>query len=208
MSGPAVSELPLVSVCIPTFNRVNKLRRAVTRLRESQYQNLEIIISDNASSDDTQTFCEVLCASDARFRYYRHSVNRGPTANFEFARAQAVGKYFIWLGDDDYLADDFIELCIQELERDRDLVLAAGVAHYHSNDGSLVRFGNVIQAESNAPFLRVVTYLGLVRDNAIFCGVYRRVLPLDVERQTFWAATGPGSARFCLSERLELLTMP
>lgn len=168
------TELPLVSVCIPTYNRAERLRRAVTRLLGGDYPALEIIISDNGSSDHTEQVAAELRRDCTRLRYFRQPGNLGPTKNFEFARSQARGRYFLWLGDDDYLAGDFIGLCVQQLERDPSLALAAGVAAYHGGDQVVTRFGNVIDAGSRHSLVRVLKYLFLVEDNSIFCGVYRR----------------------------------
>ena len=173
MNSKTGHDEPLVSICIPTYNRHIKLARAVQKLATGRYKNLEIIISDNASTDDTQRVCSSLCAFDTRVKYFRHAENLGPTKNFEFARAQAKGKYFLWHGDDDYLDSDYIEKCVAELERDRFLVLASGIAVYHSRDKRFTRDGNVIQPDSESPLFRVVKYLWLVGDNSIFYGVYR-----------------------------------
>lgn len=164
---------PLVSVCIPTYNRAKKLERAVYALVGGSYKNLEIIISDNASSDETQSVCSALSTSDSRVKYFRHAENQGPTKNFEFARDQAAGKYFLWHGDDDYLDHDYIRTCVDELEREPSLMLASGLAAYHNGDNALTHYGNVIQSDSNSALFRVLKYLWLVGDNSIFCGAYR-----------------------------------
>lgn len=164
---------PLVSVCIPTYNRAKKLERAVHALVGGSYKNIEIIISDNASSDETQNICSAFVASDSRVKYFRHAENQGPTKNFEFARDQATGKYFLWHGDDDYLDTDYIRTCVAELEQYPSLVLASGLGAYHNGDNTLTHYGNVIQSDSDVPFFRVMKYLSLVGDNSIFYGVFR-----------------------------------
>lgn len=163
---------PLVSVCIPTYNRANDLTRAIRALGNSTHPNIEIIISDNASPDETQTICKALAASDSRIRYFRHPENVGPTKNFQFARQQANGKYFLWHGDDDYLDPDYIRTCVNELERDPSLVIAAGVGAYFSIAGKIDRYGNTIQCYSNSAWARVIKYLCCVEDNSMFYGVY------------------------------------
>jgi glycosyltransferase involved in cell wall biosynthesis len=174
MGDPIRQPDPLVSVCIPTYNRAKKLQRAIDALLASSYKNLEIIISDNASSDDTESICIALAKSDGRIKYFRHHENQGPTANFEYARSQATGKYFLWHGDDDYLDPAYISACVAELENDPFLVLASGVAAYHQGDSDISGYGNIIQPNSESPMLRVLKYLWLVADNSIFCGAYRR----------------------------------
>jgi glycosyltransferase involved in cell wall biosynthesis len=165
---------PLVSVCIPTYNRAAGLRRAVRAVLDGDFRDIEVIISDNASQDDTEAAGRELEATDKRVRYFRHDRNMGPTANFEFARAQASGKYFVWCGDDDYFAQDYIRCCVEPLERDDGLLLAAGLGAYHRGDGKTVYYGNKLRLDSPHPVVRVAEYLFKVRDNSVFYGLYRR----------------------------------
>jgi len=173
MSEISTSSMPLVSVCIPTYNRADRLRRAVESLLSSTYSNLEIIISDNASSDHTQQVCTELCNRNGNIRYFRHSFNQGPTKNFEYARSQATGKYFLWHGDDDHLEAGYIKACVTELENDFSLILVSGIAAYHRGDHEITHHGKVTQPQSSLPLLRALTYLLFVEDNAVFCGLYR-----------------------------------
>lgn len=165
---------PLVSVCIPTYNRVEKLQVAIKKIQEQTYKNLEIIISDNFSSDNTEASCDKLREEDKRIKYFRHEINQGPTANFEFSRKQATGKYFLWHGDDDYLDNSYIKACVDELEKSSSYVLVSGIAAYrYNNKGAITHYGNIIQLNSSLPMLRFIKYLWFVADNSIFCGVYR-----------------------------------
>ncbi|MDP3842922.1 MAG: glycosyltransferase family 2 protein [Oxalobacteraceae bacterium] len=173
MNSEIASVEPLVSICIPTHNRSRTLNRAVDALIRCSYENLEIIISDNASSDDTQSVCAGLTKLDSRVKYFRHAENLGPTTNFEFARAQATGKYFLWLSDDDYLDPDYIRICVYELERDPSLVIASGLGAFHSGDSKPTHFDNVVQPNSLSPLLRAVKFLWSVGDSSTFFGVYR-----------------------------------
>lgn len=170
---------PLVSVCIPTFNRAEELRRAVDRLLECTYPNLEIIVSDNASVDHTEQVCSALCALYGSIRYFRHPANRGPSANFAFAREQASGKYFLWHGDDDYLGPDFIERCVTALETDPSLALAAGLGAYHYGDGITAFYGNIVECRSNVSWARALHLIFFVEDASLFCGVYRAAAVRD-----------------------------
>lgn len=164
----------LVSVCLPTYNRIEKLQIAIKKIQEQTYTNLEIIISDNCSNDNTQIICKELQKEDKRIKYFRHPFNQGPTANFEFVRKQASGKYFLWHGDDDYLDKEYIKACVSELEKAPSYVMASGLGIYkNSEKNEITHYGNVIQLNSNIPILRVIKYLWNVQDNSIFCGVYR-----------------------------------
>jgi glycosyltransferase involved in cell wall biosynthesis len=173
MNMSQVGREPLVSVCIPTYNRVGALQRAVRAIVEGAYRNVEIIISDNASTDETQAACLAMREKDSRIKYFRHAKNQGPTKNFAFAKSKASGKYFLWHGDDDYLDPNYIAVCVRELEADESLVLVSGLAVYHNEKNAITHRGNIIQLGSNVPIFRVVKYLWNVGDNSVFCGAYR-----------------------------------
>jgi glycosyltransferase involved in cell wall biosynthesis len=103
--------LPLVTIAIPTYNRAdNYLPQALTSALTQTYPNLEIIVSDNCSTDHTETV--VTGFSDSRIRYFRHEKNIGANNNFNFCLQQAKGIYFSLLHDDDLIDHDFIETCI------------------------------------------------------------------------------------------------
>lgn len=169
-----IKNAPLVSVCIPTFNRAGCLEKAITSAQKSDFPNLEIIVSDNASNDSTEELCRQKAKSDVRIRYFRHPKNLGPTANFEFARTQAKGKYFLWLGDDDCLTEKYIGACVNRLESDEGLILVSGNAAYHLGDNRITHYGIFYVLNSSAALFRVLKYFFLVGDNAIFYGVYRK----------------------------------
>ena len=103
---------PLVTIAIPTYNRANLyLRQAIESAINQAYPNLEIIISDNCSSDDTEVI--VKSFRDPRIRYFRQEKNIGGNNNFNFCLKQAKGEYFLLLMDDDLIDNDFIETCMQ-----------------------------------------------------------------------------------------------
>lgn len=200
------TKVPLVSVCIPTYNRSSKLERAIKSVQNSDYHNLEIIISDNASSDDTQSVSVRLTNGDKRIRYFRQAGNIGPVGNFEFSRARAKGKYFMWLADDDYLDLNYISRCVEALEADSSLALAAGLGAYHRNDGSFAYMGNIVQEKSSLPLLRVVKYLWFVWDNSIFYGLYKREFINDCKFPSFIAGDWAWVANVLLNGKSTVIT--
>ncbi|CUS34229.1 glycosyltransferase family 2 protein [Candidatus Nitrospira nitrificans] len=103
--------LPLVSIGIPTYNRASSYLKAALRSAVSQtYKNIEIIVSDNCSSDHTESVVKEF--DDSRIRYFRQKHNIGATKNCNFCLDQAQGKYFLMLFDDDVIDDDFISTCL------------------------------------------------------------------------------------------------
>jgi glycosyltransferase involved in cell wall biosynthesis len=166
-----------VSVGIPTFNRAAKLARAAESVLAQTHRELELVISDNASSDQTESLCQELAHRDRRVRYLRSSVNRGPTANFNTLFDELRGDYVMLLSDDDRLDDDYLASCVSELGRRPDLALACGRARY-LRDGKAVREGVIMQLNADAPGRRVRTYLREVDENGVFYGLMSRAVLL------------------------------
>lgn len=97
--GPGAPAEPMVSVVIPTFNRSRLVARAIRSVQGQTYSNLEIIVVDDASRDDTEQV--VAAISDPRIRYLRHQTNRGGSGARNTGIHAATGAYIAFLDDDD-----------------------------------------------------------------------------------------------------------
>ncbi|MFN6946983.1 MAG: glycosyltransferase family 2 protein [Cytophagaceae bacterium] len=107
---------PLVTIAIPTYNRANTfLRFSLESALKQTYPNIEIIVADNCSTDNTEEL--VKSYKDNRIRYFRHDKNIGANNNFNFCLEQARGDNFQLLQDDDLIDEDFIETCINKLNQ-------------------------------------------------------------------------------------------
>ena len=95
---------PRITVIIPTRERWETLGASIRTCVEQDYDNLEIIVSDNASQDDTETV--VRSFRDSRLRYIKTDRRLGMTGNFEFALGHAKPGYVAFIGDDDGLMPD------------------------------------------------------------------------------------------------------
>lgn len=107
---------PKISIGLPVFNGENSLRLALDSLLVQTMVDFELIISDNASTDQTESICRTYAEKDARIRYIRQVVNLGAEANFLFVLQRSAGKYFMWAAADDVRSEDFIELNFKFLE--------------------------------------------------------------------------------------------
>jgi glycosyltransferase involved in cell wall biosynthesis len=164
---------PLVTIAIPTFNRAAKLRRAAGSALGQTHAAVEVLISDNASSDETEALCLELARSDQRVRYLRSPVNRGPTANFNRLFAEARGDYVMMLSDDDWLEADYVEHCLAGLCERPGYVLVCAVARYVS-DGRVMRTGLTLDLDQEDSRARIVEYLRRVDENGLFYGLMPR----------------------------------
>jgi glycosyltransferase involved in cell wall biosynthesis len=115
--------LPLVSIGVPVFNGASTLARSLDSLLDQDYQNLEIIISDNGSTDDTPHICERYARRDPRIRFHRAERNMGSPWNFNRVFDLSSGKYFMWAAHDDERESSFVSACVERLEQSPEAVL-------------------------------------------------------------------------------------
>ena len=103
---------PRVTIAIPTYNRAKTyLPVCLEGVLRQTYPNLEIIVADNGSTDDTPAV--VRRYNDPRIRYFRQPRNITPNDNFNFCLRQASGAYFQLLLDDEQIDPDFVETCLR-----------------------------------------------------------------------------------------------
>ncbi len=129
MSGSCPATLmpyysPKVSVIIPTFNRAGSILPALESVRCQTFENLEIIIVDDASEDATASLLESL--DDPRIRTIRHDQNRGAAAARNTGTRSALGPFIAFQDSDDLWEPDKLALQLAELERKKDARVCYG----------------------------------------------------------------------------------
>lgn len=137
-----MSNLPLVTIGIPTHNRVgDTLPKTLECALRQTYPNLEIVVSDNASTDATESYMSEI--EDPRVRYIRHPRNIGGNQNFNHCLEVARGTYFQLLHDDDLIDDDFVMVCMKAIDfRD-------GVGFVHTGARVIDQQGAILQSVRN-----------------------------------------------------------
>jgi len=102
---------PLVTIGIPTYNRADSyLGQSLESAVNQTYKNIEIVVSDNCSTDNTEGYVKGF--NDPRIRYFKQKVNIGAINNSNYCLDQARGDYFLQLHDDDSIDPDFVEACM------------------------------------------------------------------------------------------------
>src|SRR3954452_24097369 len=114
---------PLVSIGLPVRNAGERVVGVVRSVLAQDHANLELLITDNASTDDTEQVCRELPRSDSRIAYHRQPRNVGLLNNFIYAIRHATGTYFRWIGDDDRLEPNFATRCLDAFTADPRLIL-------------------------------------------------------------------------------------
>ena len=100
-SGQISLSKPLVTIGVPTRNRAAVLRHSLENIRAQDYSPLEILISDNCSTDDTERVCREAAAADPRIRYVRQVRNIGLHGNHNFCMDEARGEFLCFFHDHD-----------------------------------------------------------------------------------------------------------
>lgn len=117
---------PLVSIGVPVYNSARHLREALDSLLNQTLADFELIISDNASTDDTRAICEEYVKRDARIRCIRQARNIGAPRNWNFVVHEARGEFFKWASGNDYCAPTMLERCIEAMRHEPTVVLCYG----------------------------------------------------------------------------------
>jgi glycosyltransferase involved in cell wall biosynthesis len=133
---------PPLSVGLPVYNGEKFLGEAIDSLLGQTFGDFELIISDNASTDQTGEICREYAQQDARVRYIRQPHNIGLSPNHNFVADEARGKLFKWAAADDLYGPGLLRGCVQALDERPDAVLA------HSWTAAVDAAGNVTQAYS------------------------------------------------------------
>lgn len=106
---------PRVTIGLPVYNGDTYLEETIDSILEQDLGDLELIIGDNGSDDETEEICRS-ALSDPRVRYERSPENRGATWNYNRLVGMARGQYFKWAAHDDLLAPSFLRRCVEELD--------------------------------------------------------------------------------------------
>jgi glycosyltransferase involved in cell wall biosynthesis len=155
------SDSPLVSICLPVYNGENYVSQAISSILDQTFENFELIISDNASTDGTSDICRDAAARDRRVRYYRADINRGLSWNHNRAFELARGRYLTHLGHDDVMGKEYVSQCIAALQADSRAVLSFTTPTHIDETGKVIeRFPNHNPGASESPSKRFYDILG------------------------------------------------
>lgn len=107
---------PLVSILIPTLNRPQYLSEAIDAARAQTYRNLEILVFDNGTMEETLAVARQAMQRDGRVRFQRNERNLGMSANFNALADAARGRFAVAIGDDDRLLPEFVARLVPMME--------------------------------------------------------------------------------------------
>lgn len=177
---------PLVSIGLPVYNGEKYLVMAIESLLAQDYFNFELIISDNASTDNTQSICHEYQVRDQRIRYYGNIENIGASLNFNKVFSLSEGKYFMWAAHDDLWESTYISKCVSLLESNPNVVLCSSEVKFINEEGfELSRNWGILETVGMDIPNRVYNLISTMDWYSVY-GVFRQ----EILRQT----------RLCLKE--------
>jgi glycosyltransferase involved in cell wall biosynthesis len=113
-----------LGIGLPVYNGERFLAQALESLRAQTYQDFEVLILDNASTDGTAALAEALVALDSRFRYERKPVNTGGPSNFNDVFDRMSNELFAWVAADDFYDPGFFAACVDLLDSSPEAIAA------------------------------------------------------------------------------------
>lgn len=128
---------PRLSIGLPVYNGEEYLAESLDALLGQTYEDFELVISDNASTDGTQAICRKYAARDSRIRYIRLLRNIGAAPNHNYVFTQCDGELFKWASHDDLYARDLLRRCVEALDERPDVILAHADQAVIDGDGKV-----------------------------------------------------------------------
>ncbi|QIE56847.1 glycosyltransferase family 2 protein [Pikeienuella piscinae] len=176
-SEGADANTPRCSIGLPVYNGENYLEEAIQSVLDQSFQDFELIISDNASTDATPEICQAFAERDSRITYVRHPRNIGAAKNYNYVFHLARAQHFNWLAHDDILEPDFLSTCLSGFDAaDRDTVLVYPAFRYIDEHGNQIdqEHPSCVHTAAGTPARRMYEVLeGLGIVTSIF-GMFRR----------------------------------
>lgn len=163
-----------VSIGLPVYNGGKYLEEALQSLLSQDFEDFELIISDNCSTDNTKDISCDYRDRDRRIRYYRFNENLGAIMNFRNVLGHSSAPYFMWASHDDLHEASFIRKCLSKLQGDPSIVLVYPQTKLLQSDSTFLGLANDLvkadQEDAVERFRHLIWELGLCN---MFYGLFR-----------------------------------
>lgn len=133
---------PRVSIGLPVYNGAQYIGQTIESLLKQTFSDFELIICDNASTDQTEKLCRRYAEQDSRIRYYCNPINLGAAGNYNRTIELSRGEYFKWAAHDDICLPTFLEKCVAVLDQDPTVVVAYPKTAVIDEQGRVLYYDN------------------------------------------------------------------
>ena len=162
-----------IVVGMPVYNAETTVSDAIASVLAYPYDDLKLLISDNASTDETQNICRRFAARDDRVELVTQSRNIGAEANFDYVLSAAQSRYFMWAAGDDVRSPNFLESCATFLDTHEDYVGATCPVRFKGAEFDPRNMGDR-SIELDDPHERMLAFLTGIHANGRFYSLLRR----------------------------------
>ena len=171
---------PLISIGIPVYNEEKYIENLLSSIVDQDYPNLEIIISDNFSQDNTWLIIQNFLRNDLRITAVRQPINKGAVYNFYYVLNKSQGDFFIWAGGHDvWGSKNMLTSCILKMLKNPNIVLSVPETRWideKGDDPKVFPKEFIDTTEGNSPAKRVLLLMNqMVRCSSIH-GLHRRTV--------------------------------
>ncbi|WP_083330806.1 glycosyltransferase family 2 protein [Halofilum ochraceum] len=166
---------PSISVGMPVYNGEPYVESALRSVLDQTFDDFELIVCDNASTDRTSEIVRDLASSDRRIRYSCNERNLGAAGNYNHAFALARAPYFRWMNADDLIEPELHALCLQALKSNPEAVLAYGHTRIIDADGAVTAdYNDNLHLDDPRPSVRFRQFFERVGLANVIFGLMRR----------------------------------
>lgn len=147
---------PLLTIAIPTYNRLGTLKKSLQIVLDDTkgHDEIEVFVSDNASTDGTREYVERLQKKSGKIQYYRNDENLGLDGNFLNCFQKANGRYLWMISDDDYLMENAVEMVLQALVQEPVMVFCNPCYITEGLDNGPLAKGGIVSLNDKNSFLK------------------------------------------------------
>lgn len=168
----------LLSVVVPVYNVEQYLNRCIESIRNQNYKNLEIILVDDGSTDDSPKICDVYAARDKRIKVI-HKENEGLVSARKVGIQIAAGEYVTYVDSDDWIAEDMYEIMMQEaIKHNADIITSGLYRDYETS--SVIEIDNIPEGiydleHIEKEILPVMIYTGNFFESGVNIHLYNKL---------------------------------
>ena len=186
---------PMLSFGVPVRNGARFLRRLLESLRAQDFPDFEVVVCDNQSTDDTGSIVKEFAEHDPRFKYHLNEANIGQIENFNRVVERSTGRYFRWIGSDDWLEPSYARHCVAALEANPEAVGVTTLWRYVDDEGNEELLNSSgLRVESENALRRLSRMLWLLQADGGADPIYS-ALRSSLLKQTSLLPIGPWTDR-------------
>jgi glycosyltransferase involved in cell wall biosynthesis len=195
--------LQKVYIGLPVYNGSKTIEKAINSVLAQTFQNFELVISDNASNDETAKICKEFLLKDSRIKYIRQKNNIGVSANMKFLLEKANEEYFMWIGSDDWISPEFLEANVSTLQSNLKYVASTSPNCFEGEEKNYDKY--IKFSLRGAPKERYVALLqNAFSSHGIFYSLMRTEIVKNFKNLDFSYTAGDWSLNFFLSSKGEI----